>query len=272
MHPVNSLDDPDAEAPRNAALMELRRWTIGNLRYVADLFLPPVCIRCHAPNSAHGVLCAACWQGITFITPPLCDRLGLPLPYASGEEVSLSSMALRHPPVYGRARAAARFDGVMRDLVHGLKYGDRHEVTNLFGRLLRSAGSELLRDADLIMPVPLHRVRLWKRRFNQAAILAGRLSAATGLPIELSALRRVRRTASQVGLSRGERQHNVAAAFAVAPGAAPRIRGKRIVLVDDVITTGATLGACAQALQDAGAARVDCLALAMVVDEDQGLA
>ena len=266
---MNSLDDAEAQPPRNPAMAELRRWTVGNLRYVADLFLPPVCIRCHAPIAAHGVLCAPCWQGIDFITPPLCDRLGLPLPFASGEDLQLSSMALRHPPVYGRARAAARFDGVMRDLVHGLKYADRHEAVTLFGRMLFSAGTDLLRDADMLMPVPLHRARLWKRRFNQAAILAGRLSMAAGLPLELRALRRIRRTTSQVGLSRGERRRNVADAFAVAPGAAARIAGKRILLVDDVITTGATLGACAQVLKAAGATEVDCLALAIVVDEDQ---
>jgi ComF family protein len=266
---LNSPDDPDAETRRNPVAVDLRRWTMGNLRYVADLFLPPVCIRCHAPISAHGVLCGACWQGINFIMPPLCSRLGLPLPYTSGEDIQLSSMALRHPPVYGRARAAARFDGVMRDLVHGLKYADRHEAVNLFGRMLCSAGTELLREADMLMPVPLHRVRLWKRRFNQAAILAGRVSAATGLPLELSALRRIRRTTSQVGLSRNQRRGNVADAFAVAPTAAARIRGKRILLVDDVITTGATLGACARVLKGAGAVEVDCLALAIVVDEDQ---
>ena len=266
---MTSLDDAEAQPPRNAALADLRRWAMGNLRYVADLFLPPICIRCHAPISAHGVLCAACWQGINFIMPPLCDRLGLPLPYASGEDMQLSSMALRHPPAYGRARAAARFDGVMRDLVHGLKYADRHEAVTLFGRMLVSAGNELLLDADMLMPVPLHRARLWKRRFNQSAILAGQLSIAAGLPLELRALRRVRRTTSQVGLSRGERRRNVAEAFAVAPGAAARIARKRILLVDDVITTGSTLEACAQVLKAAGAAEVDCLALAIVVDEDQ---
>jgi ComF family protein len=266
---TTSLDDRQAETRRNAMAADLRRWTIGNLRYVADLFLPPICIRCHEPNSAHGVLCARCWQGISFITPPLCHRLGLPLPYASGDEVPVSSVALRHPPVYGRARAVARFDGVMRDLIHALKFGDRHECVDLFGRMLRSAGGELLSGADLLIPVPLHRTRLWKRRFNQSAILARWLNAATGVPLELHALRRVSVTVSQVGLSRAERHRNVAAAFGIAPGAAARIRGKRIVLIDDVITTGATLDACARALKNAGAAAVDCVALAMVVDEDQ---
>ena len=266
---MNGPEEIEAPSRRNAVVADMRRWTIGNLRYVADLFLPPVCIRCHAPISTHGVLCAACWQGINFIMPPLCSRLGLPLPYASGEEPALSSMALRYPPAYGRARAAARFDGVMRDLIHGLKYADRHECVGLFGRLLVSAGSELLRDADMLMPVPLHRARLWKRRFNQAALLAGRLSKASGVPVERSALTRTRRTTSQVGLSRAERHRNVADAFAVAPAAVARIQGKRILLVDDVITTGATLEACARVLTAAGAAEVDCLALAIVVDDDE---
>lgn len=266
---MNSRDETEAETCRGAVAVDLRRWTVGNLRYVADLFLPPICIRCHEPNSTHGVLCARCWQGISFITPPLCDRLGLPLPYASGDDAPVSSMALRHPPAYGRARAVARFDGVMRDLIHALKFGDRHECVDLFGRLLRSAGAELLRSADLLMPVPLHRSRLWKRRFNQSAILARWLSAATGVPLELHALHRLTATVSQVGLSREERQRNVAAAFGIAPGAAAHIRSKRVVLIDDVITTGATLDACARVLKDAGAAEVDCLALGLVLDEEQ---
>jgi ComF family protein len=266
---MTSPEEGEAETCRRATAADLRRWTIGNLRYVADLFLPPICIRCHEPNSAHGVLCARCWQGIAFITPPLCQRLGLPLPYVGGDDAQVSSVALRHPPAYGRARAVARFEGVMRDLIHALKFGDRHESVGLFGRLLRSAGVELLSGADLLMPVPLHRTRLWKRRFNQSAILAGWLSAATGIPLELHALRRINATASQVGLSRAERHRNVAAAFGIAPGALVRVAGKRVVLIDDVITTGATLDACARVLKDAGAAEVDCLALALVVDEDQ---
>jgi ComF family protein len=161
---------------------------------------------------------------------------------------------------------------VMRDLIHALKFGDRHESVCLFGRLLRSAGAELLSGADVLIPVPLHRSRLWKRRFNQSAILARWLSAATAVPLELYALRRVSAMVSQVGLSRAERHRNVAVAFGIAPGAAARIKGKRVVLIDDVITTGATLDACARVLKDAGAAEVDCLALALVVDEEQSFA
>jgi ComF family protein len=260
---VIALDeDQEGQTGRARVTADLRRWTLANLRYAADLILPPICLRCRGPIAAHGVLCADCWRGVEFITPPICDRLGLPLPYAE-DGPTLSAQALRHPPLYGRARAAVRFSGVMRDLIHGFKYADRHEAADFFARLMLSAGAELIREADLIMPVPLHPKRLWKRRYNQAAILAGRLAAATGLPLDLAALRRTRRTPSQVGLSWDERQRNVAAAFAVAPRAVPLIRGKRILLVDDVITTGSTLGACAQMLTEAGAVKVDCLAVAI---------
>jgi ComF family protein len=258
----------DTQELTGAACMkaDLRRWALANLRYAADLILPPICIHCHGPVASHGVLCAECWSGVRFITPPVCERLGLPLPYAV-ETPALSSMALRHPPVYGRARAAARFEGVMRNLIHGFKYADRHEGTGFFADLMRAAGEELLRDADLLMPVPLHRRRLWTRRYNQAAILAQRLAASTGKPADLFTLRRTRRTPSQVGLSAGERAHNVAAAFELAPGSRARIQGKRILLIDDVITTGSTLSACAALLKEAGGAEVDCLAAAMAAGD-----
>jgi ComF family protein len=155
----------------------------------------------------------------------------------------------------------------MRDLVHGLKYADRHESAGMLAGLLQSAGGELLRDTDLILPVPLHRSRLWKRRFNQAALLAHRLSAATGIPAGMTILRRIKPTASQVELSRDARRSNVASAFALGRGAAA-IAGKRVLLIDDVITTGATLDACAKVLKAAGAVQVDCLALAITLSED----
>jgi ComF family protein len=249
---------------------DLRRWALLNLRNGADLILPPICVHCHTPNSEHGILCPACWQGIDFITPPLCDRSGAPMAYGGGDERLISAAALRDPPIFGRARAAARFDGVIRNLVHGFKYADRHEVSGLFARMMRSAGGALIREADLLIPVPLHPHKLWKRRYNQAAILAWKLSALTGLPVDAFSLRRVRRTPSPVGLSSEERRANVAAAFAVAPHAAKTIQGKRILLIDDVMTTGSTLSACTRVLKDAGAVQVDCLAVAMAVGGDDG--
>jgi ComF family protein len=134
----------------------------------------------------------------------------------------------------------------------------------MFARMMHAAGAELLADADIIMPVPLHRRKLFKRRFNQAAVLVQRLSELTGLPADLLSLKRVRQTNSQVGLAQIERRANVDAAFAVNPRDATKIGGKTILLIDDVITTGATLNACTRVLLKAGAANVDCLAIAMV--------
>ena len=131
----------------------------GALNLAADLLLPPVCISCRKRAGAHGLLCGDCWARIDFIVPPLCSRLGVPLPYDTGE-ASLSAGAIADPPVYDRARASARYSSTMRDLIQSFKYGDRHEGVPLFGRWMATAGAELLADADLILPVPLYRSRL----------------------------------------------------------------------------------------------------------------
>lgn len=232
---------------------------------LGDLIVPPLCLSCRKPLSAHNALCARCWSAIDFIRPPLCDRLGTPLPFDIGAP-TLSAAALAHPPEYDRARAVARFDGVMRELVHGLKFRDRDDARVLFGLWLAEAGAELLADAELIVPVPLTRARLLSRRFNQSAILAQEVARLAGRRYEALALRRTRRTRPQVGLSRQQRSDNVAGAFAVIPAMQSALDGTRIVLVDDVITTGATIEACARVLKRAGAARVDVLALAIVTD------
>ena len=231
----------------------------------ANLLLPPVCIACRSRISNHGLLCGDCFARIDFIAPPICARLGVPLPYDAGEP-SLSAAAIASPPVYDRARAMARYSETMRDLIQGFKYRDRQEGLALFSRWLARAGAELLSDAELIVPVPLYRSRLWRRRFNQSAMLAQGLARLTGVPADCFVLKRVRRTASQVGLTAEQRVRNVAGAFKVEAAHATQIRGKRVVLVDDVITTGATAEACARVLKRARAARVDVLALARVVE------
>jgi ComF family protein len=232
---------------------------------VGNLLLPPVCILCRTRIGAHGLLCGTCWAKIDFIAPPICARLGVPLPYDTGEP-SLSAGAIADPPVYDRARAAARYSATMRELIQSFKYRDRHEGLPLFARWLASAGSELLADADLIMPVPLYPSRLWSRRFNQSAMLAHAVAKLTGLPVDCFTLLRVRRTANQVGLTAKQRRRNVAGAFRAAKSRRELLRGRRIVIIDDVITTGATADACARALKRAGAARVDILALARAVE------
>jgi len=235
---------------------------------LADVIVPPVCLACRRPLGSHDSLCAGCWRAISFIGPPLCERTGLPLPYDPGGP-TVCGAALRNPPVYDRARAVARFDRVMRELIHKLKYGDRHDARRLFGRWLKGAGAEILADADLLIPVPLNRWRLLQRRFNQAAILAQELSHQTGLPYDPLSLVRVRWTASQVGLGSEERRRNLAGAFAVTAGGHTALRGRNVVLIDDVITTGATISACARVLKRAGVRRVDALALALVTDDSR---
>jgi ComF family protein len=214
---------------------------------------------------AHDALCPACWRQIDFIRPPLCDRLGLPMPFDTGAPM-LSAAAIANPPDYDRARAAARFSGLMRELVLAFKFHDTHNARQLFGRWLAEAGHEILSDADLLVPVPLARWRLISRRFNQAQILAAETGKRTRKPVNPFALVRSRSTKHQVGLTRLQRSRNVAGAFRVPPGELAAVSGKAIVLIDDVITTGATASAAAKALKRAGARRVDVLALAIVAN------
>lgn len=232
---------------------------------VTDLAVPPACSACHALLEAHHTLCGACWRDIAFIRAPLCDVTGIPLPFSTGERM-VSAGALANPPAYDRARAAALHAGAMRRLVHQFKYQDRLDVRPLLGRWLQEAGRELLADADVLVPVPMGRWRLLVRRYNQAAVLAAELTRLSGVPTAALALRRRKVTKRQVGLSAAQRRSNVAGAFHVPETQRPAIAGKRVVLVDDVITTGATVQACARALRQGGAQRVDVLALALVVD------
>lgn len=235
------------------------------LKGLADLVLPPVCISCRTRIEGQGLICGTCFASIDFIAPPICARLGVPLPYGTGEPC-LSAAAIAKPPVYDRARAVAQYSSTMRELIQAFKYGDRHEGLALFGRWLMKAGAELLEDADLLVPVPLYPSRLWWRRYNQSAMLAYALQKQTAVKVDCFALSRVRRTLSQVGLSADQRRRNVAGAFKVAKSRRNRVAGKHVVIIDDVITTGATAEACARALKRAGAARVDVLALARAID------
>ncbi len=163
------------------------------LHAVADLLLPPLCPCCEVRVDAPGNLCGACWSSVQFIGDPVCDRLGVPLPYAIGDR-QLSPAAIARPPGYDRARAAALYSGAMRDLIHALKYGDHHDGVALLSGWLAHAGRVLLTDAQIIVSAPLHRSRLWSRRFNQAALLADGVARRTGLPHAPFALERSRAT------------------------------------------------------------------------------
>ncbi len=233
---------------------------------LADLVIPPACLACYEPLGQHDTVCAACWAEISFIRAPLCDRLGLPMPFDTGGTI-VSAAAAAHPPNYDHARAVAHYSGVMRDMILAFKYGDIHHARKLFGRWLTSSGAELIEDCEIITPVPMHRGRLLARRFNQAAILARELARTSGHSYRPELIRRIRPTPAQVGLSSDQRRRNLVGAFSVPASQRKHIAGRNILIVDDVITTGSTLNACARALRRAGAARIDALALAIVTNE-----
>src|SRR5579863_7048786 len=201
------------------------------LRAALDLALPPLCPACREPVASRA-LCPACWSKLSFITRPYCERLGIPFVYDPGPGI-LSMEAIADPPAYPRCRAAVRFDEISRALVHALKYGDRLGLAPMMGRWMRHAGRELLAEADALVPVPLHWRRQWARRFNQSAMLAAAISAESGVQVAAHALKRVKATAQQVGLSRTERAGNVQGAFKVPDEGRAAVSGRRLILVDE---------------------------------------
>ncbi|HET7154335.1 MAG TPA: ComF family protein [Hyphomicrobiaceae bacterium] len=250
----------DARPSRLRRLAGALRATFG---LVVDVALPQLCASCREPVGDAG-LCAPCWAKLSFIAPPYCERLGIPFTYDPGPGV-LSMEAIADPPAYHRARAAVRYDEIARTLVHAFKYGDRLDLAPTMGRWMANAGRALLQDADALVPVPLHWRRQWARRFNQSALLSEIVAQSSGARVSHGALKRVKATPQQVGLSQSARAQNVQGAFRVPPEGKAEVAGRRLVLVDDVLTSGATLDACARALLRAGAAQVDALVFARVV-------
>ena len=224
---------------------------------------PSLCLGCGAGVREPASLCIACWASLQHLDEPVCDALGTPFAYDQGDG-ALSAQALSDPPPWDRARAAVIFDDASGKLVHALKYQDRQEAGLLMARMMARAGRKLLAEADLILPVPLHRFRLWRRRFNQSAFLAQQLSRMSARPWRHDVLIRARRTRAQVGLDQAERRKNVRGAFQLRPDGVAAIAGKCVLLVDDVRTTGATAEACAEVLKQAGASRVFLLSFALV--------
>jgi ComF family protein len=234
--------------------------------------LPQLCAACREPVGSEG-LCAPCWSKLSFIAPPCCERLGIPFASDPGSG-TLSMEAIADPPVfYHRARAAVRFDDIARTLVHALKYADRLDLAPMMGRWMANADRELTQEADLLVPVLLHWRRQWARRFNQSALLAEVVAKesekasdkARGLRVSYRALKRVKATASRSGSPGSERATNVQGAFGVPADARIEVAGHRLVLVDDVLTSDATIEACTRALLRAGAASVNVLVFARVV-------
>jgi ComF family protein len=255
------IDDPLPARPLPQKLAAAGRRLA---RALVDLVLPPQCLACARPITQEGALCAGCWSRLRLIERPYCEQLGTPFAYDLGVG-ALSAEAIADPPPFGRCRAVAAFDDVARQLVHGLKYRDRLELAGWMAGWMVRAGADVLADAEAIVPVPMHRRRLWTRRFNQSAALANLVAARSGKAVVLSALQRVRATRQQVGLTASERDKNVRGAFRVPEAERPAVAGRRVLLVDDVYTTGSTVKAATRALIRAGAASVDILVFARVV-------
>lgn len=236
----------------------------GMVTIVLDALLPPRCAACDEPVDRPRSLCLGCWSALTFITRPLCAVCGNPFETAPpGAPVCGDCHAM--PPAWQRGRSALRYDDASRPLVLGFKHGDRLHLASLLAGWMRTTGAELLAEAEVIVPVPLHRWRLVARRYNQAAVLAHALGRVAGVPVSDRALVRVRRTPSQGQLTKTQRARNVQGAFRVDAARRAEIAGRRVLLVDDVLTSGATAGACTRVLLRAEASAVDLLTLARVV-------
>lgn len=230
----------------------------------ADIALPPLCLACGQAVAAHATVCGSCWREIDFLERPWCAVTGIPFPFEAGEG-AVSAAAVAFPPSYARARAVMRYDDLAARLIHRFKYSDRMEAAPAFAAWLARIGADILPHAHIVAPVPLHPRRLFSRRFNQSAELSRALARRSGLLYMPELLCRVRATRPQVGLSGDQRRRNVKGAFRLSPGGEEAIKGRHVVLVDDVMTTGATAEACARVLVHAGAAEVSVLCLARVV-------
>lgn len=231
-----------------------------------NLILPPRCISCSSVVGEVGALCSSCWSEIDFITSPLCVTCGFPLEPDAGKD-SICGHCIAEEPKYDIGRSVFCYDEHSKSLITGFKYSDKlHAVRRFSAWMVRAAGDEITRQAELIVPVPLHWRRLFARRYNQSALLAKAISSQTGIKCEMQALMRKKNTPPQASLTRKERFKNIKGAFALNPGLKGLIKDKTILLIDDVTTTGATLNECAKILKKGGADKVFVLTLARIVE------
>lgn len=255
---------------------------ISGARRLLDVMLPPTCPGCRAIVGPPGGLCPECWEKITFISDPGisgpgvsgsgCSVCGHPFefsgPPTSAEGAVICGACARETPPFGRARAAFVYDDASRKMVLAFKHADQTEWAGLFATMLMRAGQELIDDCDLIIPIPLSRKKLFSRRYNQSGEMARKLSINSGKAFAPGLLERIpvrgAKKASQASLSRRARFENVRGVFKVPVKNASKLQGKSVLLVDDVLTTGATVRAASRALISAGAKNVDVLTLALV--------
>lgn len=248
------------------ALAGAFRWLRGGGAALLDFVLPPRCLSCGIQTGSHGALCTDCWRSVRFIAQPQCAQCGYPfeLDFGSGARCGA---CLSTAPYFDRARAAVAYDDRIAKMLIAFKHGDRTDMAPGLSRWMARVGSDLLADADVVLPVPLHRRRLLSRRYNQSVMLAKSLAEGAGKPMLSDILIRKRHTPTQGHLSPAARRRNVEGAFRTNPDRLPEIVGCRLLLIDDVLTTGATVNAAARRLKRDGAAAVDVLTFARVVRE-----
>ena len=234
------------------------------LTRLLNLLFPPQCLTCRAMVPTHGTLCLPCWQQVQFITEPCCQCCGYPFDFAMGSE-AMCAECLRERPPFARARSAIRYNDASRPLILRLKYQDQTYLARIYGPWLASAGRTLVESSDIIVPVPLHYWRFVRRRYNQSALLAQALARECALPVLVDALKRTRHTPPQAGLQRKDRLTNVKNAFVASKRGKAAIKGKTVLLVDDVMTTRATIDECTRALLKAGAQCVNIVTLGRTV-------
>lgn len=232
-----------------------------------DFILPPLCLQCHTLVLQQGGLCASCWQKISFISKPFCKSCGFPFDLPLELE-SICGPCAREKPPFTRARAAVYYNEISKPLILRFKHGDALHMTPLFTEWLYQAGQDLFEQAEYIAPIPLHWSRLVYRGYNQAAILSHKLSKKTKITHAPDLLKRKKRTPSQGTLTAKERDKNVSNAFKLNKKYDQFVRDKHILLIDDVLTSGATVQACAKVLKKSGAKQVDILTLARVIKSE----
>lgn len=252
----------DLTAVRDRMLAGIRASTRDALQSV----FPPRCIACGEDVGSEFGLCGPCWREMNLITGAVCACCGAPLP-GEAEATARCDDCLRAPRPWSRGRAAMLYSGTGRRLILSFKHHDRHDLLRPLSAWLGRAAAPLIEPDMVLAPVPLHRLRLIKRRFNQSAMLAQAIARQAGIACVPDLFIRTRHTPSQEGLNRAERAQNLAGAIAVAPRRAQRILGRHVLIVDDVLTSGATMGAAAEAALAAGAAQVSVVALARVAKD-----
>jgi len=231
------------------------------MKNVIDIIYPPVCLSCKNPVAEAISLCSDCWEDINFISNPKCQKCGMPFEIEAHDE-ALCGECIAKPPPYNQARAAFVYEDKSAPLITGFKYGDKLHSTKYFAGIMARSGKELIERTDIIVPVPLHRIRLFKRRYNQASLLANVIAKQNLLPVINNLLIRKKNTPPQASLLFRQRIKNVQGAFTFNAKYNEIIKGKNILLIDDVMTTGATIKSCCRRLLKAGASEVNVLTIA----------